>query len=162
MSSWNPLTFLGLRKNKGNSEAADEDPKSEDTPTSSPSGPRTSLGGLELNRRGVPARKRKLNSLIYGTDELVSIPIKSPKKRGPKGATPNKEKPSKAETKSAPSSPKKAASATPKSPTKARSPIKSPTKSSPTKANRDPVVVPFANRESPVKVCFSSLSVLII
>ena len=40
---------------------------------------------LALNRRGIPARKRKKNSLIYGTDDLVSIPIKSPKKRGPKG-----------------------------------------------------------------------------
>ena len=38
--------------------------------------------GIELNRRGIPARKRKKNSLIYGADDLVSIPVKSPKKRG--------------------------------------------------------------------------------
>ena len=43
---------------------------------------RSSASGLELNRRGVPARKRKKNSLIYGTDDLVSIPVRSPKKRG--------------------------------------------------------------------------------
>ena len=28
-----------------------------------------------------PARKRKKNSLIYGADDLVSIPLKSPKKK---------------------------------------------------------------------------------
>ena len=39
---------------------------------------------MALNRRGVPARKRKRNSLIYGTDDLVSIPVRSPKKRGSK------------------------------------------------------------------------------
>merc|ERR1712062_309672 len=44
----------------------------------------------ELNRRGVPARKRKLNSLIYGVDDLVSIPVKSPKKRGSNIKTPTK------------------------------------------------------------------------
>ena len=32
-------------------------------------------------------RKRKKNSLIYGADDLVSIPVKSPKKRGPKTET---------------------------------------------------------------------------
>ena len=37
--------------------------------------------GVELNNRGIPARKRKKNSLIYGADDLVSIPVKSPKKR---------------------------------------------------------------------------------
>ena len=37
--------------------------------------------GVELNRRGLPARKRKKNSLIYGTDDLVTIPVKSPKKK---------------------------------------------------------------------------------
>ena len=31
--------------------------------------------GLELNRRGVPARKRKLNSLIFGIDDKISIPV---------------------------------------------------------------------------------------
>ena len=45
---------------------------------------KSSASGLELNRRGVPARKRKRNSLIYGTDDLVSIPVRSPKKRGSK------------------------------------------------------------------------------
>ena len=29
--------------------------------------------GIELNARGIPARKRKKNSLIYGADDLVSI-----------------------------------------------------------------------------------------
>lgn len=38
--------------------------------------PTKSRGGLELNRRGIPARKRKKNSLIYGTDDLVSIPVR--------------------------------------------------------------------------------------
>ena len=38
--------------------------------------------GIELNSRGIPARKKKKNSLIYGADDLVSIPVKSPKKRG--------------------------------------------------------------------------------
>ena len=37
--------------------------------------------GIELNSRGIPARKKKKNSLIYGADDLVSIPVKSPKKR---------------------------------------------------------------------------------
>ena len=36
---------------------------------------------IELNSRGLPARKRKKNSLIYGADDLVSIPLKSPKKK---------------------------------------------------------------------------------
>ena len=45
---------------------------------------KSSASGLALNRRGVPARKRKRNSLIYGTDDLVSIPVRSPKKRGSK------------------------------------------------------------------------------
>ena len=31
--------------------------------------------GIELNARGIPARKRKKNSLIYGADDLVSISI---------------------------------------------------------------------------------------
>ena len=29
--------------------------------------------GIELNARGIPARKRKKNSLIYGADDLVSV-----------------------------------------------------------------------------------------
>ena len=37
--------------------------------------------GVELNNRGIPARKRKKNSLIYGADDLVSIPVRSPKKK---------------------------------------------------------------------------------
>ena len=37
--------------------------------------------GIELNSRGIPARKKKKNSLIYGADDLVSIPVKSPKKK---------------------------------------------------------------------------------
>ena len=77
MSTKNPLSFLGLRRR------GEENDEVEETETGNDS-PKTSKGGLELNRRGVPARKRKLNSLIYGTDDLVSIPIKSPKKRGPK------------------------------------------------------------------------------
>ena len=39
------------------------------------------MNGIELNARGIPARKRKKNSLIYGSDDLVSIPVKSPKKK---------------------------------------------------------------------------------
>ena len=31
--------------------------------------------GIELNARGIPARKRKKNSLIYGADDLVSISV---------------------------------------------------------------------------------------
>ena len=75
----NPLLSLGLRRK-------DEEPPEE--PEQAEDQPRTSKGGLELNKRGIPARKRKLNSLIYGLDDLVSIPVKSPKKRGPK--TPSK------------------------------------------------------------------------
>jgi hypothetical protein len=37
--------------------------------------------GIKLNSRGIPARKKKKNSLIYGAEDLVSIPVKSPKKR---------------------------------------------------------------------------------
>ena len=43
--------------------------------------PTKSESSIELNRRGIPARKRKKNSLIYGSDDLVSIPVKSPKKK---------------------------------------------------------------------------------
>ena len=35
------------------------------------------------SRRGIPARKRKKNSLIFGGDEVVSIPVRSPKKKSP-------------------------------------------------------------------------------
>ncbi len=38
--------------------------------------------GVELNRRGIPARKRKKNSLIFGDDDLVSLPVRSPRKKG--------------------------------------------------------------------------------
>ena len=31
---------------------------------------------MELNNRGLPARKRKKNSLIFGSDDLVSIPVR--------------------------------------------------------------------------------------
>ena len=74
MASRNPLSFLGLRKR-------DEPENDEESSNKNSDSPKMSKGGLELNRRGVPARKRKLNSLIYGMDEMVSIPVKSPKKR---------------------------------------------------------------------------------
>ena len=82
MSSKNPLSFLGLRR------AGEESEEVEVKVETNNASPKMSKGGLQLNKRGIPARKRKLNSLIYGTDDLVSIPIKSPKKRGPK--TPSK------------------------------------------------------------------------
>ena len=45
-----------------------------------------SLGDLDnpgpsntvLNNRGIPARKRKKNSLIFGIDDKISIPLKKP------------------------------------------------------------------------------------
>ncbi len=37
--------------------------------------------GVELNSRGIPARKRKKNSLIFGDDDLVSLPVRSPRKK---------------------------------------------------------------------------------
>jgi hypothetical protein len=43
--------------------------------------------GVELNRRGIPARKRKKNSLIFGDDDLVSLPIRSPRKKAAASAT---------------------------------------------------------------------------
>lgn len=63
-----------------------DDEEDEENSQSMAGSPVKSEGGVELNRRGIPARKRKKNSLIYGADDLVSIPIKSPKKRGPKNA----------------------------------------------------------------------------
>lgn len=70
----------------------DQESMSEVSPPTSKSSSSSALmlseGGIELNRRGIPARKRKKNSLIYGADDLVSIPIKSPKKRGPKAVLP--------------------------------------------------------------------------
>merc|ERR1711974_569440 len=83
MASRNPLSFLGLRKR-------DEPENEEETEVNNSDSPKMSKGGLELNNRGVPARKRKLNSLIYGVDDLVSIPVKSPKKRGSAVKTPTK------------------------------------------------------------------------
>ena len=65
----NPMAYLGLRRR--NETDSDATPVKKDP-------------GIALNRRGIPARKRKKNSLIYGADDLVSIPVKSPKKRGPK------------------------------------------------------------------------------
>ena len=64
------------------------------------------LSGIALNLRGIPARKRKKNSLIYGADDLVSIPVKSPKKRGPKPESQQsvRKTPSKAVSPSPPSS----------------------------------------------------------
>merc|ERR1711981_301522 len=82
MASRNPLSFLGLRKLGDSENEEDPEPKTDS--------PKMSKGGVELNNRGVPARKRKLNSLIYGVDDLVSIPVKSPKKRGSAVKTPTK------------------------------------------------------------------------
>ncbi len=67
----NPLAFLGLRR-------VGDEPENDPPPL--PGSP--SKGGVMLNRRGLPARKRKKNSLIYGMDEVVSIPVRSPKKKG--------------------------------------------------------------------------------
>ena len=81
------FVFPGLKRVGGASAEEEEEDtdtnmtttnKEEESPT------KVSEGGVELNLRGIPARKRKKNSLIYGADDLVSIPIKSPKKRGPK------------------------------------------------------------------------------
>jgi len=63
--SQNPLEFLGLKRVGTEMEGS----------------PMKNEHGVELNNRGIPARKRKKNSLIYGADDLVSIPVKSPKKR---------------------------------------------------------------------------------
>jgi len=59
----NHLAFLGLQRVGS---------ETEDSPLKD---------GVQLNSRGIPARKRKKNSLIYGSDEMVSIPTKSPKKK---------------------------------------------------------------------------------
>jgi hypothetical protein len=67
--SLNPLAFLGLKRV---GVEGDMSPKKPVT------------ANIELNRRGIPARKRKKNSLIFGGDDLVSIPVKSPvKKKSP-------------------------------------------------------------------------------
>lgn len=79
----NPLAFLGLRR-VGQEDDEDEEAAKPRLPGS------PSKGGVELNRRGLPARKRKRNSLIYGTDDLVSIPVKSPRKKGSAPATPKR------------------------------------------------------------------------
>lgn len=65
------MAFLGLKR-VGDEEFDVNDP---DSPAKSPG------GGMLLNSRGIPARKRKKNSLIFGDDDLVSIPIKSPRKK---------------------------------------------------------------------------------
>ena len=60
----NPLAFLGLQR----------------VGTESPS--KTVQNDIELNRRGLPARKRKKNSRFCdGSDEVVTSPAKSPKKK---------------------------------------------------------------------------------
>jgi hypothetical protein len=54
--------------------------------------------GIELNSRGIPARKRKKNSLIFGDDDVISLPAaRSPRKKaavkaasqGPRQQTPS-------------------------------------------------------------------------
>ena len=69
MDGENPLAFLGLQRVGENSPSKAEN--------------------VQLNNRGLPARKRKKNSLIFGGDELVSIPVRSPRKKSPtKNAVP--------------------------------------------------------------------------
>ena len=67
----NPMAYLGLRRRNAGDTDSDATPVKKEP-------------GIALNRRGIPARKRKKNSLIYGADDVVSIPVKSPKKRAPK------------------------------------------------------------------------------
>lgn len=73
----NPLAFLGLARVGVESDV--ESPVKQEP-------------GIPLNRRGIPARKRKKNSLIYGNDDLVTIPVRSPKKRTNKPKEPEKKK----------------------------------------------------------------------
>ena len=61
-SAASPLSALGLKSRFGGDEE-DKDKESNG-------------GGMELNNRGLPARKRKKNSLIFGSDDLVSIPVR--------------------------------------------------------------------------------------
>jgi hypothetical protein len=76
---------LGLRRIKTESGSAADDQGDDDVDEEEDGLFGAKKGsGIELNRRGVPARKRKKNSLIYGADDLVSIPIRSPKKKTPK------------------------------------------------------------------------------
>ena len=63
MDGENPLAFLGLQRVGENSPSKADN--------------------VQLNNRGLPARKRKKNSLIFGGDELVSIPVRSPRKKSP-------------------------------------------------------------------------------
>ena len=63
-SAASPLSALGLKSRFGGDE--------EDKDKESNGGG----GGMELNNRGLPARKRKKNSLIFGSDDLVSIPVR--------------------------------------------------------------------------------------
>ena len=65
-SAASPLSALGLKSRFGSEEDKDKE---------------SNGGGMELNNRGLPARKRKKNSLIFGTDDLVSIPVRSPRKK---------------------------------------------------------------------------------
>merc|ERR1719153_1800013 len=76
-NSGNPLAFLGLQR--VGSDIEDSPIKREN--------------GIELNSRGIPARKK--NSLIYGADDVVSIPVKSPKKKFTSPTKPIKEQPEK-------------------------------------------------------------------
>jgi hypothetical protein len=57
------MAYLGLRRRDAGETDSDASPIKKDL-------------GIALNRRGLPARKRKKNSLIYGADDVVSIPIK--------------------------------------------------------------------------------------
>lgn len=63
----NPLAFLGLKR-----VGSDDSPVKHDN-----------SDDVQLNRRGLPARKRKKNSLIFGGDEVVTLPQRSPKKKLP-------------------------------------------------------------------------------
>jgi len=108
-SSANPLSFLGLRRV---GKEGDEDQKREDRRL-------REAAGLELNRRGLPARKRKRNSLIFGAGDDVEVrwPTRSPKKVRPPNDSLEKISGSRRAA-SAPSSPAKrvlpSASASPK------------------------------------------------
>ena len=69
---------------------------------------------IRLNRRGLPARKRKKNSRIFGVDDVVSIPVRTPKKK----SSPLKAKsPVKSSTKPPAKTPSKSPSKSAKKPT---------------------------------------------
>ena len=67
MEAENPLAFLGLQR------VGDEN--------NSPAKATPGENNIELNNRGLPARKRKKNSLIFGGDDVVSMPVRSPRKK---------------------------------------------------------------------------------